>query len=107
MSQRPTVAVIGAGFSGLLTALHLAADPEGPTVRLIDRPTGLPDTNNEGFATSTLCVVGERSAWWFTDGVRPGALRRGALACSPVVSPTPTPMANTARMTTEIGAVQD
>lgn len=37
MSQRPTVAVIGAGFSGLLTALHLAADPEGPTVRLIER----------------------------------------------------------------------
>ncbi len=37
MSQRPTVAVIGAGFSGLLTALHLAADPEGPTVRLVER----------------------------------------------------------------------
>lgn len=62
-----------------------------PAVQLIDRPTGLPDTNNEGFATSTLCVAGERSAWWFTDGVRPGALRRGALDCSPVVSPTPTP----------------
>ena len=37
MRQRPTVVVIGAGFSGLLTALHLAADPEGPTVRLIER----------------------------------------------------------------------
>lgn len=37
MAGRPTVAVIGAGFSGLLTALHLAADPEGPTVRLIER----------------------------------------------------------------------
>ncbi len=37
MSQRPAVAVIGAGFSGLLTALHLAAAPEGPTVRLIER----------------------------------------------------------------------
>lgn len=37
MSQRPTVAVIGAGFSGLLTALHLIADPDGPTVRLIER----------------------------------------------------------------------
>ena len=35
MSQRPAVAVIGAGFSGLLTALHLAAAPEGPTVRLM------------------------------------------------------------------------
>jgi uncharacterized NAD(P)/FAD-binding protein YdhS len=37
MSHRPTVAVIGAGFSGLLTALHLTADPEGPVVRLIER----------------------------------------------------------------------
>ncbi|WP_082602163.1 FAD/NAD(P)-binding protein [Phenylobacterium sp. Root700] len=37
MAQRPTVAVIGAGFSGLLTALHLTADPNGPTVRLIER----------------------------------------------------------------------
>ena len=78
------------GCSG--TGAQIAFDGTNePTVRLIDRPTGLPDTNNEGFATSTLCVVGERSAWWFTDGVRPGALRRGALACSPVVSPTPTP----------------
>jgi uncharacterized NAD(P)/FAD-binding protein YdhS len=37
MPHRPTVAVIGAGFSGLLTALHLAADPDGPKVRLIER----------------------------------------------------------------------
>lgn len=37
MGQRPTVAVIGAGFSGLLTALHLVADPQGPKVRLIER----------------------------------------------------------------------
>lgn len=37
MADRPTVAVVGAGFSGLLTALHLAADPDGPVVRLIER----------------------------------------------------------------------
>ncbi|MDO8409553.1 MAG: FAD/NAD(P)-binding protein [Phenylobacterium sp.] len=37
MTSRPTVAVIGAGFSGLLTALHLLADPDGPQVRLIER----------------------------------------------------------------------
>jgi uncharacterized NAD(P)/FAD-binding protein YdhS len=34
---RPTVAIVGAGFSGLLTALHLATDPDGPQVRLIER----------------------------------------------------------------------
>lgn len=37
MAKRPTVVVIGAGFSGLLTALHLIADPDGPTVRLVER----------------------------------------------------------------------
>lgn len=37
MPHRPTVAIVGAGFSGLLTALHLAADPQGPRVRLIER----------------------------------------------------------------------
>ncbi len=37
MPTRPTVAIVGAGFSGLLTALHLLADPAGPTVRLIER----------------------------------------------------------------------
>jgi len=34
---RPTVAVVGAGFSGLMTALSLLEDPDGPRVRLIER----------------------------------------------------------------------
>ena len=37
MAAPPTVAVIGGGFSGVLTALHLLADPAGPIVRLIER----------------------------------------------------------------------
>ena len=37
MQDRPTVAVIGAGFSGVLTALRLLVAPEGPTVLLIER----------------------------------------------------------------------
>jgi uncharacterized NAD(P)/FAD-binding protein YdhS len=36
-SHRPTVAVIGAGFSGLMTALSLLEQPHGPRVRLIER----------------------------------------------------------------------
>ena len=36
-SHRPTVAVIGAGFSGLMTALSLLEQPDGPRVRLIER----------------------------------------------------------------------
>ena len=34
---RATVAVIGAGFSGLLTALHLLHAGDGPRVRLVER----------------------------------------------------------------------
>ncbi len=37
MLERPTVVVVGAGFSGLLTALHLLRDADGPRVRLCER----------------------------------------------------------------------
>ena len=37
MLKRPTVAVIGAGFSGVMTALRLLDAPDGPCVRLIER----------------------------------------------------------------------
>ena len=37
IDDRPTVAVIGGGFSGLLTAVHLLSQPGGPKVRLIER----------------------------------------------------------------------
>jgi uncharacterized NAD(P)/FAD-binding protein YdhS len=36
-SPRQTVAVIGAGFSGVLTAVHLLRAPDGPRVVLIER----------------------------------------------------------------------
>lgn len=35
--SRPIVLVVGGGFSGLLTALHLLFDPDGPQVRLVER----------------------------------------------------------------------
>lgn len=44
-----TVVVIGAGFSGLLTALHLVRDPAGPKVRLVERGS----TFGRGAAYST------------------------------------------------------
>ena len=37
MNDRPTVAVIGAGFSGVLTALRLLLAADGPRVTLIER----------------------------------------------------------------------
>src|SRR5271169_288709 len=37
MSEQPVVAIVGAGFSGLLTALRLLLTPDGPRVLLIER----------------------------------------------------------------------
>jgi uncharacterized NAD(P)/FAD-binding protein YdhS len=34
---RPTVAIVGAGFSGVLTALNLLKAPDGPCIRLIEK----------------------------------------------------------------------
>ena len=50
MTGRPTVAIVGAGFSGLLTALRLLAIADGPIVRLIERR----GTFAQGVAYSTL-----------------------------------------------------
>lgn len=37
----PTIAVIGGGFSGLLTAIHLLSSPNRPRVRLIERSSAI------------------------------------------------------------------
>jgi uncharacterized NAD(P)/FAD-binding protein YdhS len=36
-NARPSVCIVGGGFSGVLTALHLLALPKGPTIRLVER----------------------------------------------------------------------
>jgi uncharacterized NAD(P)/FAD-binding protein YdhS len=66
IGHRPTVAVIGAGFSGLLTALHLLDAPDGPRVRLIERRPAF----GRGAAYSTTSAehllnvrAGNMSAW--------------------------------------------
>ncbi|MBT2485106.1 MULTISPECIES: lamin tail domain-containing protein [unclassified Microbacterium] len=52
-----------------------------PGVAHFDRPAGMPDINNEGFATApaSLSVDGERPVWWFADGFASEALRTGTL----------------------------
>ena len=78
------------GCSG--TGAQITLDgTQAAAVAHLARPEGLPNTNNEGFATSTLCVDGQRPVWWFTDGVQPGALRSGFLPCNEQVEPTPEP----------------
>ncbi len=51
-----------------------------------DRPAGMPNTNNEGFAFAPLssCVGGTRAVIWSDDNQLGGfALRQGTLTCSP------------------------
>lgn len=52
-----------------------------PSVAHFDRPAGMPDINNEGFATApaSLSIDGQRPVWWFADGFAAEALRVGAL----------------------------
>ncbi|MCT1478788.1 lamin tail domain-containing protein [Microbacterium sp. p3-SID336] len=52
-----------------------------PDVAHYARPAGMPDINNEGFATApaSLAVDGQRPVWWFADGFASQALRTGTL----------------------------
>ncbi|MGF6823019.1 hypothetical protein M2317_001930 [Microbacterium sp. ZKA21] len=52
-----------------------------PDIVRFARPAGMPDINNEGFATApaSLAVDGERPVWWFADGFATEALRVGTL----------------------------
>ena len=56
-----------------------------PAVAHVARPAGMPNINNEGFATAPTAVAGlARAAWWFADGVNPGALRTGTVPAGSV-----------------------
>lgn len=82
MTDRPTVAVIGAGFSGVLTALRLLLSADGPRVLLIERgerfgrgaaySTTNPDHLLNVRATNMSAFVEEPSHfldWLSTDGI--------------------------------------
>lgn len=52
-----------------------------PAIAHFARAAGLPDINNEGFATApaSLASNGQRPVWWFADGFASEALRTGTL----------------------------
>lgn len=52
-----------------------------PDIAHYARPAGMPDINNEGFATApaSLSADGQRPVWWFADGFASEALRVGTL----------------------------
>ena len=62
---------------------------ETPKVNHVLRPAGLPNLNNEGFATAPaeLIVDGKRPAWWFADGYSVEALRAGWLNAESPIDP--------------------
>lgn len=65
-----------------------------------DRPTGMPNLNNEGFAVAprSICTDGFQQVVWADDAGTGGhSLRAGTLPCTAI--PDPTPVANTARPT--------
>ncbi len=54
-----------------------------------ERPSGMPNFNNEGFTTTALrdCVAGLRPVFWADDTEDGGhAIRQGSLSCSPIVT---------------------
>ncbi len=58
-----------------------------------ERPTAMPNLNNEGFATAARseCVNGIKPVFWSDDSATAGhALRAGTIACTPPVDPTVT-----------------
>ena len=68
----------GCGTASALITLNGTADP---AIVHFARPAGLPDINNEGFATTPTAINadGDRAAWWFADGFASGSLRLGTL----------------------------
>jgi Lamin Tail Domain len=80
-------------------------------VALFERPTDLPNTNNEGFTFAPIaeCSGGNRPAFWADDNnVGGNALRQGTLRCAAVsnlITATPTPTTTSAVTTTVPGAI--
>jgi Lamin Tail Domain len=85
-------AVCDNGCNGRSTVLRIDTAVGSATrgrfviARRVERPTGMPNLNNEGFTFAPMseCVGGVRSAYWADDGNTGGfSLRRGTLTCSP------------------------
>ncbi len=66
------------GCSGKTAELTLNGTDQ-PEVAHFAPPAGLPDINNEGFATApaSLSQDGQRPVWWFADGFESESLRVG------------------------------
>ena len=79
---------------GRSAILEIGANGLFSTTAVIERPAGMPNLNNEGFAIApqAQCVNGTKSVFWSDDSSTDGyALREGSIECAAVVEPDPTP----------------
>ena len=77
--------------NGRSATLEVGADGRFAVTHVYERPTGMADLNNEGFAMApqTQCVAGVKSVFWADDSNTGGhSIRSGSLNCA--VAPTPT-----------------
>jgi hypothetical protein len=84
----------GCGTAAAIITLNGTVDP---SIAHVARPAGLPDVNNEGFATAPIEIDadGTRPAWWFADGFAAESLHLGTLTAVDLpptgVDPAPVP----------------
>lgn len=71
---------------GRTSTLDIDAQGKFAVTHTYDRPAGMSDYNNEGFAIAphTTCTGGRKAVIWSDDGNDGGhALRAGTLNCTP------------------------
>ncbi|WP_409491924.1 hypothetical protein [Amycolatopsis sp. cmx-11-12] len=75
-------AVCDDNCGGDSTTLAVSAQGKFAVTATYDRPSGMPDYNNEGFAVAPTCASGNKQVVWADDGNEGGhALRSGTLSC--------------------------
>ncbi|KZB86127.1 hypothetical protein [Amycolatopsis regifaucium] len=75
-------AVCDDNCGGTSTTLAVGAQGKFAVTATYDRPSGMPDYNNEGFAIAGACASGSKQVVWADDGNEGGhALRAGTLSC--------------------------
>ncbi|GAB2915946.1 lamin tail domain-containing protein [Rhodococcus aerolatus] len=84
--------------AGRTTTLDVGSTGSFGVAATYERPTGMPNLNNEGFAIApqSSCVAGVKPVFWSDDSNTDGhALRTGTLRCTPLDTSAPTNLITT------------
>jgi len=79
--------------NGRSATLEIGANGAFAATAVIERPAGMPNLNNEGFAMApqSQCLSGAKSVFWSDDSSTDGyALREGSIDCAAVTPTDPT-----------------